>query len=97
MYIQVKAFPSSPREVIETVGEHRYRIFIRQPAEQGMANTRIKQILGGLYDKNPDAFQLVAGSTGMSKVFKVLGTYIGRPLRGRPMYVLIFIFLEIFI
>lgn len=74
MYVQVKAFPSSPKEVIETVGEHRYRIFIRQPAEHNMANTRIKQILGEIYDKNPDAFQIVSGSTGMSKVFKVLGT-----------------------
>lgn len=74
MYIQVKAFPSSPKEVIETVGQHRYRIFIRQPAEHNMANTRIKQILGELYGKNPDAFQVVSGSTGMSKVFKVLGT-----------------------
>lgn len=74
MYIQIKAFPSSPEETIEIVGEHRYRIFIRQPAEHNMANTRIKQILGGLYDKNPDAFQIVSGSTGMSKVFRVLGS-----------------------
>lgn len=74
MYIQVKAFPASPKEFIETVGQHRYRIFIRQPAEQNMANTRIKQILGEIYNKNPDAFQIVSGSTGMSKVFRVLGT-----------------------
>jgi uncharacterized protein YggU (UPF0235/DUF167 family) len=74
MYIQVKVFPSSPKEVIETVGQHRYRMFIRQPAQHNMANTRIKQILGNLYDKNPDAFQIISGSTGMSKVFKILGT-----------------------
>jgi len=74
MYIRVKAFPGSPQESVEQISEHVYRIFIRQAPKQNMANIRIKQILGKLYDKNPDAFQLIAGSTGNNKVFKILGT-----------------------
>lgn len=73
MYIQVKVFPSSPVEQVETVGEHRYRIFIREDPEQGRANNRVKKILGEIYHKNPDAFQIVSGSTSQNKVFKILG------------------------
>ena len=73
MYIRAKIFPNSPRESVEKTDEHVYRIFIREPAQQNMANARVKQILARLYDTSPDALHMIKGHHGNNKLFSILG------------------------
>ncbi len=74
MYIRVKAFPNSPREVIETVSEHTYRIFIREDAERNMANTQIRIILGGIYHVDPKSIRQISGHRMQNKMFELKQT-----------------------
>ncbi len=71
MYIRVKAFPNSPRETVETVSEHVYRIFVRENAERNMANTRIKIILGNLYQIEPKSIRQISGHQMQNKMFEI--------------------------
>lgn len=71
MYIKVKVVVDSKIEKIEKLEEDSFKIWVRSPAERGLANSRVKEILQEYL--NIKNIKLVSGHTSPGKIFSVEG------------------------
>jgi uncharacterized protein YggU (UPF0235/DUF167 family) len=71
MYIRVMAYPSAKKEQITEVGESRYEIKIKEPAERNLANLRIRQLLAEKYGIEEGKVRLVSGHQNSRKIFSI--------------------------
>ena len=72
MHIRVKVFAGAPCEVVEDAGERAYRVFVREPAQAGLANRRVGQVLAAILGVPVHRLRLVSGGKSPSKIFEVL-------------------------
>jgi uncharacterized protein (TIGR00251 family) len=69
MYLKLKVIPDSKQEKIEQLKDGEYRIWVKAPAENNHANTRVLEIVRELF---PDKrVRLVSGHTSPSKIVSV--------------------------
>jgi uncharacterized protein (TIGR00251 family) len=69
--IRVKAVPASSRDKIVGVLGSALKIATSAPAEKHRANTAIAKILASALDLDAGRIELLSGSTGPQKVFKL--------------------------
>lgn len=72
MHIRVKVFAGAPKEAVEKVADDQYRIFVREPAQAGLANRRVGQVLAAELGVPVHRLRLVSGGKSPSKVFEIL-------------------------
>ncbi len=67
MYIKVRVVPGAKRESVEQTAPDSFRIAVRAPAERGLANERVLEIIRTHF---PEAkrVRLVSGHTSPSKI-----------------------------
>jgi uncharacterized protein YggU (UPF0235/DUF167 family) len=49
MYLKVTVFPDFKKEQIEKVAEDTFKFYLRQPAERGLANKRVLEIIQAMF------------------------------------------------
>jgi uncharacterized protein YggU (UPF0235/DUF167 family) len=71
MYIRVNAVAGAKKESIEKVGENRYDISVREPAERNLANARIRTLLARELGVMESSARLISGHQSPHKIFSV--------------------------
>lgn len=71
MYVRVAVYPGNKHESVKVLGEHRFEIKVKEPAERNLANVRIKELLALEYKVEVKAVRLVSGHQNSRKIFAV--------------------------
>ena len=72
MFLKVKVFPHSKKEEIVKKAEDKFEIQVKEKAEKGMANQRVKEILAGYLNIPKEKLILIRGAKQRNKIFKLL-------------------------
>jgi uncharacterized protein YggU (UPF0235/DUF167 family) len=72
MHVKVKVFPAAPVDEVEKVADDQFRIFVKAPAESGLANHRAQQLLAETLHVQPHQLRLVSGHKHQHKIFQVV-------------------------
>lgn len=71
MYIKVKTTPDAKKEKVEKETEEVYRIQVKEPAANNLANTRVRQLLARSLGLKEGAVKLISGHRSPNKKFEV--------------------------
>ena len=71
MYVKVKVFAGTRKEQVKEVGENRYEVHVKEPAERNMANSRIIALVAELYKISPKAVKIFSGHHSPSKLLSI--------------------------
>ncbi len=69
MYLKLKVIPDSKQEKVEQVKDDEYRLWVKVPAENNRANTRVLEIVRELFPGKK--VRLVSGHTNPSKIVSI--------------------------
>lgn len=69
MYIKIKVIPSSKKEKVEQLKDDEYRMWIQEPAENNLANSRVITICRGLFPNT--AIRIISGHHSPSKILSI--------------------------
>ncbi|MBP9760257.1 MAG: DUF167 domain-containing protein [Candidatus Pacebacteria bacterium] len=68
-YVRVRVKAGTRKERILQVAERVYTIEVREKAERGEANARVRALLADILGVRPEELRLVKGATSPSKVY----------------------------
>lgn len=71
MYIKVKSEPESKKEEIIKKKEDSFEIKIKEKAQRGEANKRIKELLSKHFNVSINKIILIKGAKQKSKIFNI--------------------------
>ena len=71
MYVRVAVYPGNKNETVKSLGEHRFEMKVKEPAERNLANIRVKELLAREYAVEVKAIRLVSGHQNSRKIFAV--------------------------
>jgi uncharacterized protein (TIGR00251 family) len=69
MYIKVTVFPDFKSEKIEKINEDSFKMYLKQPAQRGMANKRVLEVLNKMYPKK--RIRIVNGALTSKKLVEI--------------------------
>ncbi len=72
MYVRVRAYSGSKKNNIKRLSDDRFEIQVREPAQQNLANYRLRQLLASEFGVNDKAVRLVSGHHSPTKIFDVI-------------------------
>ena len=72
MFLKVKVFPNSKKEEIIKKSEDEFEINIKEKAEKGRANKRIKEVLARYLNVSEEKLILIRGAKQKNKIFKIV-------------------------
>ncbi len=72
MLIKLKVHADSKRNTLLKKAEDAYEVWIKAPAERGLANTAALHLLAKALNQNPGRLHIIKGATSPSKIIKVL-------------------------
>lgn len=71
MYIKVRAYPNSKKELVEQKKENTFDIFVREPAERNLANKRICELLSERFGNPCGGVKIINGHFSAVKLIRV--------------------------
>ena len=71
MYVKVKVFAGTRKQQVKEVGENRYEIYVKEPAERNMANSRVIELVAELYKISQKAVKIFSGHHSPSKLLSI--------------------------
>ena len=71
MLIKVKVFPQSDENSITKKSENSFVIKVKEKAERGEANQRVKEILAEYFHVSPGKIRLIKGGKKPNKIFEI--------------------------
>lgn len=71
MYVKVRVTPDAKNEQILEVSSDNFSIRVKEPAEQNLANNRVREIVAGQFRVPVARVKLVAGFRSRSKIFSI--------------------------
>jgi uncharacterized protein YggU (UPF0235/DUF167 family) len=72
MYVRVSVLPGAKREYCKEVGEARYEIAVKAPAERNLANIRVREILAEKLQISGRQLRLIAGHQSQRKIYSIM-------------------------
>ena len=69
MYYKITAFPDAKKEFVE-VKNDRYRVFVREPAQNNQANKAVVRIFAQYLDIKERELRIIKGRTSTSKIIE---------------------------
>ena len=72
MFLKVKVFPNSKKEEIIKKSEDEFEIKVKEKAEKGKANKRVKEVLAKYLNISEEKLVLVRGAKQRNKIFKII-------------------------
>lgn len=73
MHIKVKVWAGVGKEKVKKVSDDRYEVYVKEPAQAGMANKRVQQALAETLSVPVHKLRLVSGFQRPQKIFEILG------------------------
>lgn len=71
MYVHVRVTPAAKREsFIQTDAKH-FSVAVKEPAEQNLANTRVREILAGHFRVPVQKVKIITGHKGRQKMIDI--------------------------
>ena len=71
MYIKVKVFPGSKKQLFVETADLRFEARIKEPAERNLANGAVRELVAGHYGVPIGKVRLISGHQSPSKIFSV--------------------------
>lgn len=71
MYVRVCVTPNARREKIIQKNIDTFDVFVREPAKNNLANTRVAQMIAEHYETPIREVRLISGHRSLRKVFSV--------------------------
>lgn len=71
MYVRVRVTPDAKRESFIQVDEKTFSAAVKEPAEQNLANTRVKELVAAHFRMAVGKIQMIAGHRSRQKVFDI--------------------------
>jgi uncharacterized protein YggU (UPF0235/DUF167 family) len=71
MYVRVAVYPNNKKEEVNTLGEQRFEIKVKEPAERNLANVRVRELLAEVYKVEIKQVRLVSGHQNSRKIFSL--------------------------
>jgi uncharacterized protein YggU (UPF0235/DUF167 family) len=72
MFLKVKAFPNSKKEEIIKKSEAEFEIKVKEKAERGEANKKVKEVLARYLNISEEKLILIRGARQKNKIFKIV-------------------------
>jgi uncharacterized protein YggU (UPF0235/DUF167 family) len=72
MFLKVKVFPNSKKEEIIKKLEDEFEIKVKEKAERGEANKRVKEVLARYLNISEEKLILIRGAKQRNKIFKII-------------------------
>jgi len=72
MFLKVKALPNSKKEEIIKKSEDEFKIKVKEKAEEGRANKRVKEVLARYLNISEEKLILIRGARQKNKIFKIV-------------------------
>lgn len=72
MLIKVKVFPKSKEESIIKKSEDSYVVKVKEKAERGEANARVKELLQNYFGISSNKIKLLKGGRKPNKIFEIV-------------------------
>lgn len=72
MYLKVTVTANSKKEKVEFIKEGQYKISVKEPAENNLANKRVLEIVKSLPEAEGRAIKIVSGHQKSAKKFEIL-------------------------
>jgi uncharacterized protein YggU (UPF0235/DUF167 family) len=72
MLIKLKVYPDSKENSIVKKADDSYEIWVKSPAERGLANTAALQSLAKALNQNTRRLRIIKGATLPNKIVKIL-------------------------
>lgn len=69
MYLKIKVIPDSKVEKVEQLKEDEYRLWVKEPAENNAANTRVLGVIREMFPGT--SVRLVSGHHSPSKIVSI--------------------------
>jgi uncharacterized protein len=71
---RLKVHPDARKTQLKQLGPDAYEVWVRAPAERGLANDAVCNVLAEHLGVNPGQVRLIKGATSPSKIVSVLGS-----------------------
>jgi len=69
--IRIKTFPDSKRELVEEVSPNVLRVFVRDSAQNNMANRAVIRVVGAFYGIPENKLRIIVGHRAHNKTLEV--------------------------
>lgn len=69
MYIKIKVIPDAREEKVEKLKDDEFRIWVKLPAENNVANNRVLEIVRGMYPNK--RVRIISGHHSPSKIISI--------------------------
>jgi uncharacterized protein YggU (UPF0235/DUF167 family) len=71
MYVKVDVFPKHKKEQIKVIKEDWLEICVKEPAEQNLANYRVREIVARQYGVKTTETRIIAGHQSRRKIISL--------------------------
>ena len=71
MYIKVKAFPKSKKEIFKKISNNKFEIKIREKAEKNLANKKIIELIAKNFEIRKEDVKIINGHHSPSKLLRI--------------------------
>lgn len=71
MYVKVVVYAGVKKEVVKEMGEGRYEVRVKEPAEQNLANRRVIQLIAERYNTSVGQVRIISGHHSSRKILSV--------------------------
>jgi uncharacterized protein (TIGR00251 family) len=69
MYLKIKVIPDSKKEKVEKLKDDEYRVWVKAPAENNLANTRVIELCREMFPCT--SIRIVSGHHSPSKILSI--------------------------
>ncbi len=77
MYVRIEVYPGAKRELVKQIGEDRFEILLKEPAERNLANQRARALIAEIYKVNLKQVRIISGHHSSRKIFSVADSLSG--------------------
>lgn len=71
MYVRVAVYPGAKKESCTKVGEHRFEVMVKEPAEQNLANRRVIELIAREYGARVGQVRMISGHHSQRKILSL--------------------------
>lgn len=71
MLIKLRVHPGSKKNAVTRKAPDHFEVWVKAPAENGLANRAVLELMGAALDIAPKRIRLIKGGTSPSKIIEV--------------------------
>jgi len=71
MYVRVTVYPGAKKAGLKVIGENRLEIMVREPAEQNLANEKVKELVAAHYGITEKQIRMISGHHSSRKMLSI--------------------------